>query len=95
MPNAIEATSNAAQRVHKGVAAPYGEDGVLLSKSLCGADDFLAGIIADVFAQPFACSKLDEGGKQTAHGNGQLWCYSATSHKTLMHDFHAHGNGNR
>jgi hypothetical protein len=54
VPDAIEASSNAAQWIHERISAPDGENGILLTESLCGTDNFIFSFAAKVLAQPSA-----------------------------------------
>ena len=94
VPDAIESACYAAQWIHKGVSAPDGEDGVLLSQSLCGTDDLVLGIVSDVPSHPFAEGELYDARQQAARCDGYLWQYAVASHQAVVHVLGADGNGN-
>ena len=54
VPDAVETSGNTAQRIHEGVSAPDGEDGVLLAETLCGTDNLVFGMTAKMLSHPSA-----------------------------------------
>lgn len=93
VPDAVEAAGYATERIHECVAAPDGEDGVFLTKPLCGADDFVGGVLAHMLAHPSSERELYDAGNKAADRYGYLWQDAMSGADAVVHGLDADGYG--